>query len=278
MPLKLPLPGVRHVLAVASGKGGVGKTTVAVNLALALQKLGAAVAIFDADIYGPNVPLMLGVRRQKRNEGYVPIVRPKNAPPYIKPLERFGLKIMSVGLLVAENQVINPQASAAGQVVVQTLRDMLWGDLDYLLIDLPPSAGQPQEDLMQFIPMAGAVIVTTPQDLSLLDASRSLQLFAQSGVPILGLVENMSYFICPSCGEQHEIFQRSERWRPSALQEVPLLGRVPLTAEISQGINQANPLMHDHPTSPHARAFLDIAAAIRQKLEVNTDNGNSGER
>ncbi|MCI0397031.1 MAG: Mrp/NBP35 family ATP-binding protein [Chloroflexi bacterium] len=265
--IRLPLSGVRHALAVASGKGGVGKTTVTVNLALALQKLGARVGIFDADVYGPNVPLMLGVHQRQDSQGWVPIVRPKDAPAYIRPLERFGLKVMSVGLLVSENQVINPQASAAGQVVVQTLRDMLWGELDYLLIDLPPSAGQPQEDLLQQVPMAGVIIVTTPQDLSLLDSSRSLQLFHRAGVPVLGLVENMSYFICPNCGEEHEIFQHSDRWRPKALEDVPVLGRIPLAPGISQGINQANPLMHDHPDSPQARIFLDIAAAVREQIE-----------
>ncbi|HEX6383050.1 MAG TPA: Mrp/NBP35 family ATP-binding protein [Anaerolineae bacterium] len=265
---KINLPGVRHVVAVASGKGGVGKTTVTVNLALALQRLGARVGIFDADIYGPNVPLMLGVHRRKASSGYVPLARPKTALPYIKPLERFGLKTMSAGLVVAEDEVINPPlGSSIGQLVVQTLKDVLWGELDYLLVDLPPSAGQPQGDLIEFVPMKGVVIVTTPQDLSLLDASRSLQLFRDNGVPVLGLVENMSYFICPNCDERHEIFQRSERWRPPALDDAPLLGRIPLTPAISRGINKADPLMHDNPDSPQAKAFLEIAAGLRQRID-----------
>lgn len=264
---KLYLPAIRHVLAVASGKGGVGKTTVTVNLALALQQRGARVGVFDADTYGPNVPIMLGVHRSKAGGGYVPIVRPKGAPPYLRPLQRFGLKIISMGLLMAEDQVINPPGGAVGQLVVQTLRDVLWGQLDYLLIDLPPSAGQPQEDLLQKVALAGVIIVTTPQDLSLLDASRSLQMFRQAGAPILGVVENMSYFICPNCQERHEIFQRSDRWRPAALSQAPLLGRVPLTTEISRGINRSDPLVHGRPESVQAQAFLEIAASLVTMLE-----------
>ncbi|MCA9972387.1 MAG: P-loop NTPase, partial [Anaerolineales bacterium] len=260
---KLIIPGVRHVLVVASGKGGVGKTTVTVNLALALQRLGAAVGVFDADIYGPNVPRMLGVRRVKEGQAYVPAVRRHDAPAYITPLQRFGLQLMSVGLLVAEAQVINPPASAVGQLVVQTLKDVQWGTLDYLLLDLPPSAGQPQEDLLKKVHLSGAIIVTTPQDLSLLDAARSLQLFQDGGVPILGVVENMSYFVCPGCGERHEIFQRSAKWRPPALADVPIIGRIPLTPEISRGINRADPLMHEQPDSPQAAAFLEMAAVLR---------------
>ena len=265
---KINLPGVRHVVTIASGKGGVGKTTVTVNLALALQKLGARVGIFDADVYGPNVPIMLGIHRRRASSGYVSLARPKTALPYVEPLERFGLKVMSVGLLVAEDQVINPPlGSSIGQLVVQTLKDIVWKELDYLLVDLPPSAGQPQADLIKFVPMKGVIIVTTPQDLSLLDASRSLQMFRDSGVPVLGVVENMSYFMCPTCGERHEIFQRSERWRPPALEDAPMLGRIPLTPAISRGINQADPLVHGDPDSPQARAFLEIAAGLRERVE-----------
>ena len=217
MPGKERLTDVAHVLAVASGKGGVGKTTVTVNLALALHALGARVGIFDADIFGPNVPLMLGVHRRKAGQGFVPVARRKGAEPYIQPLERFGLKIMSMGLIVAEDQVINPMAEVAGQVVVETVRSVRWDNLDYLLLDLPPSAGQPQQGLLENLALDGVLLVTTPQDLSLLDSARSLLRYAQAGVPILGLVENMSYFICPGCGERHEIFQHSAQWRPEAL-------------------------------------------------------------
>ncbi|MCA9962377.1 MAG: Mrp/NBP35 family ATP-binding protein [Anaerolineales bacterium] len=270
MNTKLLLPGIKHILVIASGKGGVGKTTVTVNLALALQRSGASVGIFDADIYGPNVPRMLGVRRYKESEAFVPVLRRVHAPAYIQPLTRFGLKVMSVGLLVAEQQVINPPASAAGQLVVQTLKDVVWGELDYLLVDLPPSAGQPQEDLLRLVQLSGAVIVTTPQDLSLLDAGRSLQLFRDAGVPILGVVENMSYFVCPGCGERHEIFQRSQQWRPPALADVPVIGRVPLLPEISQGINRADPLMHQQPENVQGEAFMAITAVLREQLSINS--------
>lgn len=256
---QLRLPGVEQLIAVASGKGGVGKTTVTVNLALALQLRGARVGIFDADIYGPNVPLMLGIRRHKPGRGYVPVVRPSGAPPYVQPVTRFGLTIMSSGFLAGEGQVINPPPDAVGQMVVRTLRDVVWGDLDFLLLDLPPSAGQPQQDIVQHMALNGVIIVTTPQDLSLLDSARALQHFQQADVPVLGVVENMSYFICPTCSERHEIFQRSARMEPALLAETPLLGRIPLLPAVSRGINRASPLMHEDPQGPQARAFLEVA-------------------
>jgi ATP-binding protein involved in chromosome partitioning len=267
---RFSIPGVQRVLVVASGKGGVGKTTVTVNLALALRHTGARVGIFDADIYGPNVPLMLGIHQRRRSRAYAPVVRAASALPYIQPLERFGLRLISVGLIMAEEQVINPPADAVGQLVVRTLRDVIWGELDYLLLDMPPSSGQPQADLLQHVAMQGAIIVTTPQDLSLLDASRSLQMFERSGVPIVGIVENMSYFICPHCEERHEIFQRSARWQPPALADVPVIGRIPLTPAISQGINQADPLVHGDPESAQARAFLEIAGVLSSQPQANS--------
>lgn len=265
---KVMLFGVKNVVAVASGKGGVGKTTVTVNLALAFQRHGLKVGIFDADIYGPNVPILLGIHRKQKGDGFAPIARRKEARPYIKPLRRFNLSVMSTGLLVAEDQVIDPArgSNAIGQFSVQTLKDVMWGNLDVLLLDLPPSAGQPQADLLKFVPIDGAIIVTTPQDLSLLDASRSLQLFEENEVPIWGVVENMSYFICPGCGEQHEIFHRSEKWRPPALADAPILGRIPLTPEISEGISPSAPLLAGNDEAPQARPFLEITTLLRQSL------------
>jgi len=265
---RISLIGVRHIIAIASGKGGVGKTTVTVNLALALQAAGARVAVFDADIFGPNVPLMLGIHQRRHSKGFVPIVRPAGAQPYIMPLERYGLQIMSTGLLLGEDQIINPPPDTVGQLVVRTLRDVLWDNVDYLLLDLPPSAGQPQTDLLRQVALDGVVIVTTPQDLSLLDASRSLLLFQKAGVPILGLVENMSYFVCPDCGEAHEIFGEENRFRAEALQEVPVLGRIPLAPAIARGIRQAHPLVHADPTAPQAQAFISLA---RQLLRQTTE-------
>jgi ATP-binding protein involved in chromosome partitioning len=261
------------VLAVASGKGGVGKTTVTVNVALGLQALGLRAGIFDADVFGPNVPLMLGVHRRVAGGGFVPAARYREAAPYIQPLERYGLKVMSMGLVISEDQVINPLADVAGLIVVQTLRDVLWGELDVLLLDLPPSAGQPQQEVLARVKVDGAVIVTTPQDLSLLDSSRSLQMYAQAGVPILGLVENMSYFVCPNCGERHEIFQNTPGWRPAALEGVPVLGRIPLTVEISRGITREHPLMagadgRDGAERVQREAFLEIARAVRERIAL----------
>jgi ATP-binding protein involved in chromosome partitioning len=202
------------------------------------------------------------------------MIRGEGALPYVDPLVRYGLSVMSSGLLVGEDQVINPPPDAVGQLVLRTLRDVRWGELDFLLLDLPPSSGQPQQDLVQRLALSGVVIVTTPQDLSLLDAARSLQLFAENQVPILGVIENMSYFICPDCGERHEIFQRSERLRPAALQQARLLGRVPLEPAVSQGINRANPLMNADPDSPHAAAFL--AAAQRLGEVLQQEDSHSG--
>jgi ATP-binding protein involved in chromosome partitioning len=212
---------------------------------------------------------MLGVhQRRQRRESYVPIARLEGVSGRVEPMERYGLKLMSIGLLMGEDQVINPPPDAVGQVVVQTLRDVAWGGLDILLLDLPPSAGQPQEDLLRFVAMSGVVIVTTPQDLSLLDAGRSLRQFQRAGVPILGIVENMSYFICPDCGERHEVFQRSEQWQSPALDGVPLLGRIPLTPLISQSINRAHPLVHEQPESVQAGAFSEIAATLGERLSA----------
>lgn len=259
------IPGVARLLAIASGKGGVGKTTVSVNLALALAARGAQVGIFDADIYGPNVPLMLGVRRTASASGLLPIAR-ANAAPYIPPLERFGLKVMSLGLLVGENDAVMPDPHDAGRIVTQTLGDVLWGTLDYLLIDLPPGTGEPQHSLVRSYQIDSVVVVTTPQDLSLLDTSRSLGLFRSANVPILGRIENMSYMICPHCSEQIEVFHHSERTWAVRDAQLPLLGRIPMDIAISRGIDAGHPLVQAAPASSDAAAFGAIAATLDTML------------
>jgi ATP-binding protein involved in chromosome partitioning len=260
------IQGVERLLVVASGKGGVGKTTVTVNLALALALSGARVGLFDADIYGPNVPLMLGVRRTASGAGgMLPIARAASEP-YIAPLERYGLRVMSIGLLVAEDEAVMPDPHDAGRIVTQTLRDVRWGALDYLLVDLPPGTGEPQHSLLRAFAVDGAVAVTTPQDLSLLDASRSLAMFRQAGVPIVGAIENMSFLHCPHCGERIEVFHRSERAWAVEDESVELLGRVPMDIGISRGISAGHPLLQTTPDAAGALVFRDIAARVRAKM------------
>lgn len=259
------IDGVARILAVASGKGGVGKTTVTVNLALALAAQGAKVGLFDADIYGPNVPLMLGVTRTGASHGMLPIGRARS-DPYIKPLERFGLRVMSIGLLVGEKQAVMPDPRYAGLVVTRTLQDIIWGELDYLLIDLPPGTGEPQQSLTTTITMDGVVMVTTPQDMSLMDAGRSLELYRKEEVPILGIVENMSYLICPDCGKRIEVFHRSERDWAVEDKELEVLGRIPMDIGISRGIDASHPLLNPTPGDDRATVFREIAARVAEKL------------
>lgn len=262
---KRSLPGVTTIIAVGSGKGGVGKTTTAVNLALALSQKGAAVGIFDADLYGPNVPLMLGVRRDVSRLGYIPVAR-ADAQPYIEPLQRFRLKIMSIGLIMGSHDAVTPDPREGGNIIRQTLQDVKWEPLDYLVLDLPPGTGEPQQTLLRTVQIDGTVIVTTPQDLSLMDASRSIDLFRSAGTPILGLVENMSYLICPHCNEPVEVFHRSEKsWQPHK-SEVPLLGRIPIDVNISRGIDANHPLLRTQTHSQHALPFLEIAEHVIASL------------
>lgn len=259
------IEGISRILAIASGKGGVGKTTVTVNLALALALDGARVGLFDADLYGPNIPLMLGVRRKQAVRRWMPIAR-ADRTPYIKPLVRYGLKVMSIGLLVAESDAVLPDPTYAGLIITQALRDVLWGDLDYLLIDFPPGSGEPQQTATRALAIDGVIMVTTPQDLSLLDAGRTLGLFRQAQVPILGVIENMSYLTCPHCDERIEVFHRSDQhW--VVQEELKLLGRIPMDLAISRGIDAGHPLMQATPGAVEARIFREIADQVVRKCE-----------
>ena len=257
---KLGVPGVERIVAVASGKGGVGKTTVTVNLALALASLGRRIGLFDADLYGPNVPLMLGVTRDTAAAStYVPVAR-ANPQPYIEPLVRHGLRVMSFGLLVGETDTVVPESRFAGMMVERTLRDVKWASpdapLDVLLIDLPPGSGEPQQSLVQTLAIDGIVAVTTPQDMSLMDTGRSLGLYRKADIPILGLVENMAYLDCPHCHARIDVFHQSDRPWPLHTPTLPLLARLPLDPTLSRPVDPTN----------MPRPFMDLASAVWARL------------
>lgn len=263
------VPGVGRLLAVASGKGGVGKSTVAVNLALALAATGQRVGILDADIHGPNVPLLLGVRRRARARGLALMsiggALPESQRP--RPLERHGIAMLSLGLFVGEDQhLLTENAGFAGRLIRQLLFDAQWDALDTLVIDLPPGTGEPQATLVRQVALDGVVLVVTPQDLALLDTTRSARMFREAGVPIVGVVENMSHFVCPHCGERVEVFDRSgEDW---AVRDAggPLLGQIPLDIAISRAANAGHPVVAAAPASPQAAAFLTVAAEVARRL------------
>ena len=252
------MPGVKHPIAVASGKGGVGKSTVAVNLAVALAQSGAAVGLLDADIYGPSIPIMLGERRQ-----------PKPSPSgKILPLERYGLRMMSIGFIATGDTPIVWRGPLVARMLQQFLMQVEWGELDYLVIDLPPGTGDAQLTLSQQCPLSGAVIVTTPQEVALEDVYRAVQMFGQVRVPILGIVENMSGFACPHCGEVTSIFRAGGGELAAERLGVPLLGRVPLDPAICDGGDAGKPIVSEHPESPQSGVFRTIAGEVAAGLAV----------
>lgn len=257
-----PLPGVRRIIAVASGKGGVGKSTVSVNLALALAQSGAAVGVLDADIYGPNVPRMLGEAG-----------RPKAHDGKIVPLVRYGLNVISVGYLLGDQSPIIWRGPLVAQALKQLLHEVLWGgldnrELDYLVVDLPPGTGDTQLTLVQSVPLTGGVIVTTPSVVALMDAERGLRMFREARVPILGIVENMSYFICPHCHGETDIFSRGGGRQVSDSLGVPFLGEIPLNPAIREGGDHGAPIVAAMPESPEALIFRDVADKVRRAAEA----------
>ncbi len=250
-----PIKGVKNTIAVASGKGGVGKSTVAVNLAVSLAAAGAKVGLLDADVYGPSIPLMMG--RQDK-----PLMRGGK----IVPLEAFGVKLMSIGFLLAEDKALIWRGPLVAQLINQFLNEVEWGQLDYLIIDLPPGTGDVQLTLVQKIPIAGAVICTTPQDVALADAIKGIQMFDEVKAPVLGIIENMSYFVCPKCGEQTDIFGFGGGERTAQRYNVPLLGTIPLDTVIRQGGDIGHPIVVSAPDSPPALAFKEAARACTLRL------------
>jgi len=251
------IPEVRRTLAVSSGKGGVGKSTVAVNLALALRQSGATVGLIDSDVYGPDVPLMLGTKG-----------RPGMFDNKIIPVEAHGLKVMSIGLLVDEKEPLVWRGPMIHSFIQQMLKDVNWGALDYLVFDMPPGTGDAQLSLSQVVPLGGVVMVTTPQDVALLDVRKAIAMFQRLNVPIVGIVENMSTFACPHCGQATAIFGDAGGQRLAEEYNVPLLAKLPLDPETRVGGDEGSPITVRRPDSAPARAFRDLAAAVNQRLDA----------
>jgi len=253
------IPGVKHAIAVASGKGGVGKSTVSVNLAVALAQTGAAVGLLDADIYGPSIPVMMGIQEQ-------PTMGPDRR---VIPPTAHGVKLMSLGFLLPDTDTpVIWRGPMVGKALTQFLREVNWGELDYLLIDLPPGTGDAQLTLSQELAMSGAVIVTTPQDVAMRIASRVLVMFRKMGVPILGIVENMSGFLCPACHRQTPIFSQGGGEQASREMGVPLLGQIPLDGEVCEGGDDGKPILLRNPASPVADIFRRLAGGLAARASV----------
>jgi ATP-binding protein involved in chromosome partitioning len=250
------VPGVTSIIAVASGKGGVGKSTTAVNLALGLRDLGMKVGILDADIYGPSLPKLLAIREKPQTVGGT----------RLKPIERYGLTVMSIGFLIEEETPMIWRGPMVMSALTQMLREVEWGTLDVMVVDMPPGTGDAQLTMAQQVPLKGAVIVSTPQDLALIDARRGIAMFKRVNVPVLGIVENMSTFICPNCGTRHDIFGHGGARREAERLGVPFLGEVPLEMSIRETSDAGLPIVATQPDSPHAAAYRAIAANVRDQL------------
>ncbi len=249
------IPGVAAVVAVASGKGGVGKSTVAVNLAVGLSRLGLQVGLLDADIYGPSVPRLLDIREKPETDG-----------KKLKPIERFGLKAMSIGFLVKEDEAVIWRGPMVMSALTQMMTDVAWAPLDVLIVDMPPGTGDAQLTMAQRVPLKGAIIVSTPQDLALIDARKGLAMFEKTQVPVLGIIENMSTFVCPNCGHESHIFGHGGARDTAKRLGVPFLGEVPLVPAIRETSDDGKPIAATRPESPEANAFLEIAKKIVENI------------
>jgi ATP-binding protein involved in chromosome partitioning len=255
-PGPFPLPGVNNIVAVGSGKGGVGKTTIAVNLAVALAKMGYRTGLLDADVYGPNVPLMMATNQQPR-------VLNENR---IEPLQNFGVKIISVGFLNPGDKAIVWRGPMLHQIIRQFLQQVEWGELDYLVVDLPPGTGDVVISLFQTVPLTGAVIVSTPSDVSLQDGRKAIEMFRTARVDILGLVENMSVFVCPHCHQEIDIFSKGGVARTAQQFGVPFLGSIELDPDIRKGGDSGKPSVLDGENSPHAKSLYDFAKQVVMRV------------
>lgn len=250
------IPGVDAVIAVASGKGGVGKSTTAVNLALGLRDLGLKVGMLDADIYGPSLPKLLAIREKPQTIGGT----------RLKPIERYGLTVMSIGFLIDEETPMIWRGPMVMSAITQMLREVEWGKLDVMVVDMPPGTGDAQLTMAQQVPLKGAVIVSTPQDLALIDARRGVAMFKRVNVPVLGVVENMSYFLCPSCGTRSDIFGHGGAQQEAGRLGVPFLGEVPLHMTIREKSDSGLPVVATEPDGPHAKIYRAIAAKVRDQI------------
>ena len=259
------VPGVDAVIAVASGKGGVGKSTTAVNLALGLRDLGLKVGMLDADIYGPSLPKLLAIKEKPQTIGGT----------RLKPIERYGLTVMSIGFLIDEETPMIWRGPMVMSAITQMLREVEWGKLDVMVVDMPPGTGDAQLTMAQQVPLKGAVIVSTPQDLALIDARRGVAMFKRVNVPVLGVVENMSYFLCPSCGTRSDIFGHGGARKEAERLGVPFLGEVPLHMTIREKSDSGMPVVATEPDGPHAKIYREIAAKVWAQIKGGADAGRT---
>jgi ATP-binding protein involved in chromosome partitioning len=259
IPGRLTLPGIRNVIAVGAGKGGVGKTTLAVNFAIALARTGARVGMIDGDIYGPNVPIMLGVRTQLQHDG-----------EKIMPAEKYGISSVSMGFLTNDDAPVIWRGPMLHGVIQQFFRDVRWPELDYLVVDMPPGTGDVALSLSQSVAVTGAVLVTTPQTVSLADTRRAVHMYRKLNIPTLGLVENMSHFVCPGCGHESDIFGKGGGERLAGELEVPFLGRVPLYEPVRVGGDTGVPIVIGEPESPAAKAIVRVAEQAAAQVSISS--------
>jgi ATP-binding protein involved in chromosome partitioning len=256
-----PIPGVTNIIAVASGKGGVGKSTVCVNLALALQRRGFKVGVLDADIYGPSIHVLLDVQDQPQ----------PGQEREVAAVEKDGLKMMSLGFMMERGQPVIWRGPVVQGIVKKFLQDVEWGELDYLMIDLPPGTGDAQLTLVQTVPITSVIIVTTPSEIALVDAEKGLKMFTQVNVPVMGIVENMSYFACPHCGERTDVFDAGGGQKISSRLGVDFLGEIPLHSQVRAGGDSGRPIMVSEPESPISKSFLEIADRVSKKCPADSE-------
>jgi ATP-binding protein involved in chromosome partitioning len=254
---RAPVEGVKNIIAVGAGKGGVGKTTVAVNLAIALAKCGSRVGIIDGDIYGPNVPMMLGIKTQLTTDG-----------KKIIPAEKYGIQVISMGFMTSDDAPVIWRGPMLHGAIQQFFREVRWNDLDYLIVDMPPGTGDVALSLSQTVPVAGSIVVTTPQAVSLADSRRAVRMYQKLNIPTLGIIENMSHFVCPSCHHEADIFGHGGGQKMAEELKIPFLGRIPIYQPIREGSDSGVPLLMSEPDSPAVKAFVSAAERVAAEISI----------